>query len=204
MDSLSSSKPLRDGIERNAALENFRERCNKPETLFITDKWFTPRRERLLELLSDPISDEQAKALLDALHQRAHLDAVIEWLSLTTKGWFGSKPVRWEQYPKRNREAAMGVPIPWEDVDRCRWDTALQENRKRQVNEDTGEPVFDLDRLREAARPCPECGDRFDELVCFYYSTPSWTWQKMCGRAGWLVVCDRCHLQVQFFLHVMN
>jgi hypothetical protein len=162
--------------------------------------------------------------------QRAHLDAVIGWLSLTTKDWFALKPFSWEQYPKRNRDEAAipSLRFPWEEVDSCRSDTALQKygfqpyqdgflTRLRQFLPGHGRrpkcpALLHLsghrrDRGREYARdarPCPECGDTFDQLTCVYYASRSSTWQKMCGRAGWLVVCDRCHVQVQFFLEVMN
>ena len=29
-------------------------------------------------------------------------------------------------------------------------------------------------------------------------------WEHLCGRAGWMTVCDRCHLQVDFFREAMN
>jgi hypothetical protein len=201
----ASSDSLRGGIEKNAALTIFRERCNSAETLFVTDSWFSPRREQLLRLLSDPITDEQAQALRDALQQVALLDAVIEWLSLTTKDWFGLRPLHWDRYPKRNREAALSEPFPWDQVEVCRRDTLLQEQHEPTAEELVGRRTSKIDRLRKKdGRPCPECGTWSDQLACFYYQSSAVTWTKKCGRAGWLVVCDRCHVQVQFFLELMN
>lgn len=41
-------------------------------------------------------------------------------------------------------------------------------------------------------------------LTWIYFSSPAWTWSKLCRRAGWLGICDPCHIQVEFDLVVMN
>ncbi len=55
-----------------------------------------------------------------------------------------------------------------------------------------------------SAQICPSCATPPANLEWFYYSSPASTWAKMCGRAGWLTVCDECHLQVDFFVELMN
>jgi hypothetical protein len=58
--------------------------------------------------------------------------------------------------------------------------------------------------LRARARKCPGCGRSASELSWVYFSSPAWTWEQLCGRAGWLVICRPCHLQVEHFLVEMN
>ena len=49
------------------------------------------------------------------------------------------------------------------------------------------------------AKACPRCHTAAGQLIWFYFDTPSEMWEHLCGRAGWMTVCDRCHLQVGFF-----
>ena len=78
---------LTGGTSKERALEVFVAACNKIDTLFITDSWFASRDAKLRQLLSDPITGEQAEALLDAVLKRQRLDYlldhVIEWLEHT-------------------------------------------------------------------------------------------------------------------------
>lgn len=83
---------------------------------------------------------------------------------------------------------------PWEDVDKARHNQRLQ--RKH--------PPSEADKYRATAKPCPKCGKASADLVWFYFESPKWTWENLCGRAGWMTVCDTCHVQVDFFLEVMN
>lgn len=88
---------------------------------------------------------------------------------------------------KKNRRMEEGI-FPWPDVEVSRADAALQ---RRARNEDA--------RTREGT--CPRCQR---PLTWVYFSSPPWTWENLCGRAGWLGLCDACHLQVQFDLTVLN
>jgi hypothetical protein len=76
------------------------------------------------------------------------------------------------------------------DVDASEADTLLQQQK--------------ADAQHPPARNCPGCDRPSCDLSWIYFSSPAWTWEKLCGRAGWLVVCKDCHLQVDFFLSVMN
>jgi hypothetical protein len=49
---------------------------------------------------------------------------------------------------------------------------------------------------------CPECGSA--DLAWFWFSSPVWTWQNLCGRAGVVAFCDRDQRQVAFELRLMN
>ena len=48
---------------------------------------------------------------------------------------------------------------------------------------------------------CPDCGN---ERIKLYFHSPRWTWAKMCGRAGNMVICPHCRLQTSFECSVMN
>ena len=54
------------------------------------------------------------------------------------------------------------------------------------------------------AGPCPLCKTPADKLSWIYLVTPEWTWQTLCGKAGWMTVCDRCKLQIDFFVDITN
>ena len=68
------------GVSVEQALDVFLKACNKIDTLFITESWIASRLEALTRLLSDTLTDDEAKALRDPVLQRQKLDAVIEWL----------------------------------------------------------------------------------------------------------------------------
>ena len=51
---------------------------------------------------------------------------------------------------------------------------------------------------------CPDCGAAPAGQAWFYFESPAWTWDHLCGRAGWMTVCDPCHRQVNFFLEILN
>ncbi len=72
---------------RERAIISFLTACNKPDTLWITDRWIAPRLDARRSLLSDPVTNEQAEALEDALYKRAQLDEVIEWLKTVLMPW---------------------------------------------------------------------------------------------------------------------
>jgi hypothetical protein len=54
------------------------------------------------------------------------------------------------------------------------------------------------------ARSCPKCDTPAAQLTWVYWSSSKWTWSHLCGRAGWLVVCEPCQLQTDFFLDRMS
>ncbi|MCB8971483.1 MAG: hypothetical protein M9964_08630 [Solirubrobacterales bacterium] len=37
-----------------------------------------------------------------------------------------------------------------------------------------------------------------------YFSSPSWTWEQLCGREGWLLYDPESERQFQFVMTVMN
>ena len=84
---------------------------------------------------------------------------------------------------------------PWDDVDSARKNTRLQR----------GHPIAEGHAAYlAAAKPCPQCQASAGRLSWFYFESPAETWEHLCGRAGWMTVCDQCHRQVDFFLEVLS
>ena len=48
---------------------------------------------------------------------------------------------------------------------------------------------------------CPDCGEK---LIQVYFRSPDWTWKDLCGRAGDMLICPKCHAQQDFRLTIMN
>lgn len=89
----------------------------------------------------------------------------------------------------------MGDEIyPWVDVEAARRNRRLQRRH----------PLSEAEGLREGARSCPLCGRGPGELAWLYFESPKWTWEHLCGRAGWMTVCDDCHEQVEVFTEIMS
>lgn len=47
---------------------------------------------------------------------------------------------------------------------------------------------FDYDK-------CPDCGE---ERIKLFFRSPDWTWEKMCGSAGEMIICLHCKRQASF------
>jgi hypothetical protein len=43
-----------------------------------------------------------------------------------------------------------------------------------------------------------------ENAAWFYFRSPDWTWENLCGRAGWMVVAKEPPQEVAFFLEIMN
>lgn len=85
--------------------------------------------------------------------------------------------------------------FPWENVEAARKNQRLQ--RAHPVTEGQ-------QRYTATGKVCPQCHTAASQLNWFYFESPAETWEHLCGRAGWMTVCDRCHLQVDFFCEVLN
>lgn len=42
---------------------------------------------------------------------------------------------------------------------------------------------------------CPNCGR---SRIRIYFHSPEWTWAKMCGVAGYMMICSNCKIQASF------
>ncbi len=48
---------------------------------------------------------------------------------------------------------------------------------------------------------CEHCNDT---IISINFSSPQWTWEHLCGRAGRLEICPTCKIQISFKLEIMN
>ena len=78
-------------------------------------------------------------------------------------------------------ECAKNVFFPWYDILAC----MFSKHKHLPLSE----------------RLCPECGKR---MLTFHYTSPVWTWNSLCGRAGVITICPSCPRQVEFSLTIMN
>lgn len=85
--------------------------------------------------------------------------------------------------------------FPWPDVTASRDDKDLQ---------GTQSPEKARETYLQRANPCSECQTPPEHLAWAYFSSPSSTWENLCGRAGWMTICDWCERQVDFFMEVMS
>ena len=49
-----------------------------------------------------------------------------------------------------------------------------------------------------------KCNKCKKNTVVVYFVSPAWTWENLCGRAGYLVICPHCIEQLDFSCTVMN
>ncbi len=75
------------GMQREDVLRIFETSVNQRGTMFSTDHWLQPKLEQLRGLLSDPITEEQASALLDVLYERHWMSDLLNWLQGAPMPW---------------------------------------------------------------------------------------------------------------------
>jgi hypothetical protein len=85
--------------------------------------------------------------------------------------------------------------LPREDVEASRRNPRLQ--AKHPVTEGKNHYLA-------SAKACPRCETVPESLNWFYFGSPKETWSMQCGVAGWLAICDNCHLHVNFFPEAMS
>ena len=143
--------------------------------------------ESILAMLPDVITEDQAEALKSLATEEVRPCDLYDWLS-------GRLAATWKESLRNLREAelrqmARGF-FPWEDVEACRVDS------ERQRLKAEAHKKADLE-----IQLCPTCQQPAEWI---WFDSPPWTWQKLCGRAGWLALCDSCHLQIAFHMVLMN
>ena len=89
--------------------------------------------------------------------------------------------------------------LPWEDVEASRRNRRLQKQHRLPERLSDGLATYFAE-----ARTCPKCQTPSDALSWFYFRSPKETWAAQCGVEGWMAVCDRCHIQVNFFVEAVS
>ncbi|HVM16193.1 MAG TPA: hypothetical protein VM290_01250 [Gaiellaceae bacterium] len=74
----------------------------------------------------------------------------------------------------------------------------------RELQREHADEVADVRGAHAGSVACPTCNASGSELSWFYFSSPPWTWQHLCGRAGVIAFCDRDEVQVASFISLMN
>ena len=157
----------------------------------INESLFAPFRNRLVAALPDALTLHLMVVLQDAAINRRPLEEVVQYVE--------QQRVEEEHKHQLGRRSFF----PWEDIEAC-------QNDKHRSQLKTNAPAFlilgrtDQDNCLDQAGNCPSCGRHGSDLSLIYFSSPAWTWEKLCGRAGWLVLCELCRIQVAFFCEVMN
>lgn len=109
----------------------------------------------------------------------------------------------------KEKEGSHPTFFPWGDVEACRNKQLEKGFSSEGAPAKIGrkkEPFQEgpADKGARGGNPCPTCGTPSQDLTWIYFVSPPWSWKELCGRAGWITVCDDCHVQVQFFCDVMN
>src|SRR6266513_5113924 len=72
---------LAGGLPRDGAIAAFFDGCHGPKRLFAPSTWRTKATETLHSLLPDPITQDQATALRQAVLKEIHYeDDLVKWL----------------------------------------------------------------------------------------------------------------------------
>jgi|GEM_PF-1597952 len=81
---------------------------------------------------------------------------------------------------------------PWEIIDAARNDKRLQAKFRSRSE------------VPQGYECCPNCKRLPKDLSWFWFSSPEEEWQALAGGAGWMSVCDVCHIQVEFLEMIMS
>ena len=79
------------GKSINEAVTAFRECVNQLGPPRSLSQCLVLNLDQIQQLLSEPITQEEARALLDVLYKRRWMEELIRWLS--------DRPVTWEDFP---------------------------------------------------------------------------------------------------------
>ena len=91
--------------------------------------------------------------------------------------------------------------FPVEDVRRCARDVRMQEDARRQH----GIRDVDLEDLTQDVRELlDDPAEDLTGMQWIYFSSPDWTWDALCGRAGWLLWNPQTEDQVYFDMTVLS
>ena len=202
---------IKPGIPREDALQAFRECVNKPGTIFSTDFWLLPKLDRLRQLMHDPVTHDEACALLDVLYQRRWMRDLMAWLEDDPVSWYGhfirasfrethAELERQSALRKLDEDWAKGIH-PANSMDL--WPYTPEEDARREASHAAFLVKLKTEYLPQAD-PCPTCKTPPEHLEWFHFSSPPSTWANWCGRAGVKTRCKFCRQEVDFFVLKMN
>jgi hypothetical protein len=129
---------------------------------------------------------ELAEAIMHKLGITRSIEELVESYNMTLPFGFpiylmNVAPLLMSEDRSKYPECAKNVFFPWYDILAC----MFSKHKHLPLSE----------------RLCPECGER---MLTFHYTSPVWTWNSLCGRAGVITICPSCPRQVEFSLTIMN
>lgn len=132
------------------------------------------------------VSVELVETIIQKLGISSSIEELVKSYNMTLPIGFpvfllNTNPLFKSEDRNKYPECARKVFFPWRDILAC--------------------IVVKHHHLALSERTCPDCGER---MVLFYYTSPTWTWNSLCGRAGFLTICPSCPKQVDFVLTMMN
>lgn len=111
-------------------------------------------------------------------------------------------------YDSEEISATPGMKLPAVSADSIRLLTKSLEMMKKEESKATAKyfPWEDVLACMKDGRVfySEEKGDCGERLIAVNFSSPQWTWEKMCGRSGLLYICPVCKRQVKFDCLSMN
>ena len=78
--------------------------------------------------------------------------------------------------------------FPWEDVFEC----------------------LTIPNINHTYKQCPKCAIKNDaagektEIITVHFISPNWTWERLCGREGYLIICKKHKRQIDFLITKLN
>ena len=132
------------------------------------------------------VSVELVETIMQKLGISSSIEELVESYNRTLPIGFpifliNIAPLRQPEDRSKYPECAKNVFFPWRDILACM--------------------VSKHKHLPLSERTCPDCGER---MVVFHYTSPVWSWNSLCGRAGFMTICPSCPKQVDFVLTMMN
>lgn len=69
------------------------------------------------------------------------------------------------------------------------------------ANEDS-----EQDQIRKGLhiRKCPYCNASKSKFHLEHFRSPQWTWEHLCGREGYTVICNECKKEIDTIITIMN
>lgn len=141
---------------------------------------------------TDKIEVEARKRGIDDPEEKARLGALTREKK--------DKSLTWKELRSNIRRWSMNV---------SQWKTPAAffswPHVKREINQidaqvyriamDTAQELFG-----DEAKPCPSCGSPPKRLFWVCVTSPEADWDAGTGKVGFLTICERCHLQVDFLV----
>ena len=165
------------GRPRAVALTVFEESLNKRVRRRMR------KLKSLRDLLSDPITEDEARALVDVARCRREIEELVAWLERPAVTWENFP--RFQQIEEEFREERPLIQM----VTTLKIDPTELERIRAEYREAT------VGKFLLKARPCPRCGTPPEYLDWYQYHPPT----GCSGWSGWGTRCKFCLAEIDHF-----